>query len=280
MLVALVMAACGESKSDGDSELGASADRLRIASEYCGRSIICHPAEGIVNPSNSDDLYNCLSSFFDDDELSASSGRLEALDAVADCAKNAGDCTAFAECETQYREAPRPTSPRAGQVCGEVGDESVSCDGNVVLWCFGGEYDTPQNIPFDCGARGHVCDAAAGFCVDRDAAPCEEGTEKRCDGDAIVSCVGGKTLTSDCTAFSSSHTCVEDGDGGEVGCSLRANAPGCPAPGSAESVDGCDGSVLFHCRDGGRFEFDCASFQGYRCEPGGEASTLSRCVAP
>ncbi len=247
---------------------GRHVDPLQATIDFCARSVLCGgsadggggDARGIPGYA----LGECVQSHQDDDDLYADEGVVSGILATADCVAKAGTCGAYTACKAGRPQDMTFGSSKAGKVCGTEGQEYAECDGNVLLWCFGGEYDTPHYIPLGCGSIGKVCDATLKSCVDPSVSACDAGAPEVCDGDSILLCAGGKTSGSssgktnhgDCHRFGDNFTCIPASDERQTHCGFRDPDPACPTGESTNS--GCDGTVLFSCLYGGKLTFDCA----------------------
>lgn len=136
---------------------------------------------------------------------------------------------------------------------GSCTDAGLSCDGDVVMSCVGGQLRRAE----DCALAGRHCVVSMGSragCVDR----VEACTDDACDGDLLTSCIAGMGMTiTDCADAPGAETCVELGGAAHCGVEVAACTEG--------SVE-CAGDLARFCIGRRWVELDCASFDGSRCE--------------
>jgi hypothetical protein len=145
-----------------------------------------------------------------------------------------------------------------GCVAGTCDGDSVGCDGDDAVLCLAGIESRVR-----CGAQGRQCvestvlgEPVAG-CVDTVTA-CAEGPP-RCEGDVVLSCLGGAgEVRLDCADIDPRFTCVDDR--GATGCGRAAESPECD-PGNVV----CTGDVARFCIDGLWNDADCAAVEGATC---------------
>jgi len=132
--------------------------------------------------------------------------------------------------------------------------EAQQCFGDRLAACEAGLW----RLQDDCAAYGGMCSFDGTALCRGTGVACDGSAPPRCDGNNAVSCLGGGTVTLDCTV--AGQVCL----GG--GCVIKSP---CPAP-------SCQGSVLTTCGPGGPTTLDCAALgfggcivtsTGDRCTP-------------
>jgi hypothetical protein len=164
---------------------------------------------------------------------------------------------------------PTENKPDEGRPCNAI-DELGACDGNVLVWCDGGQLERR-----DCGldnnkvcikvsdADGHTCIPGANTPPEPDT--CGDVTAAgRCEGDTVVFCARGEVRRQDCSRQRPTKTCSEEG--------TRAHCAAAVAQGEPDACQGipedgmCDGeNILVHCKDGQPQRYDCSA-GGMRCD--------------
>lgn len=174
---------------------------------------------------------------------------------------------------------PTENKPDKGRPCNGI-DELGLCDGNVLVWCDGGQVERR-----DCGADdnkvcikvsdtdGHACIPGANTPPEPDNCG-DVSVAGRCEGDVIVFCARGEVRRQDCNLRRPAMSCSEEG--------TRAHCEARVAQGEPDACQGipeggmCDGdNILVHCKDGQPQRYDCSA-GGMKCE--GDTGNSS-CVA-
>lgn len=158
-----------------------------------------------------------------------------------DCAAAKLTCQTHAQ---QSFEALCTTSSCSGS--------GASCDGGRLLSCRTGVIEVD-----DCQVQGLACAAGARGdmdCVGSTSEECTVGQyTARCDGNAAVTCKGGRVQRQDCGAFPPARACV-DGTCAPSGGECR------------DDFDRCEGAALQACLDGRWTTYDCAGLGLAPCQ--------------
>lgn len=158
---------------------------------------------------------------------------------------------------------PSDNKPDEGRPCISI-DEKGLCDGNILVWCDGGQVERKsctrdnnkvcQKVSDD---DGYACVEGPDSSTDGDSCP-GVSDDGYCEGDTLVFCSRGEVRRQDCTKQRPGKSCVED-DG----------KPHCAVVATTEQPDPCDGipegglcdgdKILVSCKNGQPQRYDCSA---------------------